>query len=1295
MSVLECESRFTAIYGKFVCLEVGKLVTYLNKRKVFEVSSNGRSISLTSIFKKSCKKWIQKVSVVSNDDTQLPSPAFQSKRSVSLPSETSAGLQTCEWVTECKSDSAFSQDCSFENDFLLHFSGANSDFAFVLVCSKLPFAVGNVAKGVANIPWLRVYDFDENSRKNGLLLIVENLIKKQRYFTISTPNLQLASDRDYNQSLSEQATDWFFPKGFSDKPKTLFSCSPYIWHCRSKTVFEQQGVDIANYCSCLYVPVILILWYDYAPDDIICLDFFLSSLLLPFQSENALGYKILLCLDSIPDKTSPLYPLISKYQLRQYVMPLEKVCDLLSKATIRPAEQISRVKLPKAISDDDNSGCVEISEELTWIQQYIEVLPLKSLKDSESEKNGEIGKEFLKGDVVTWIDLAHGKAVERDKLQTVLRILANDIKSDTKKIVLYKILHAPGGGGTTFARQLLWYLHTEVPCGVVVPHPTFSVSQLLESVNLLYEKTQLPVVLLVDGRSDYEVEQLYKQCKAAIVVLHVQRCNFEFPNSTEPELAFSIEDYLPGHVTNNEANKLVDLFSKFAPQSRSALELLASDQSERKHIFEFGLTAFNLQFKGVHTYVKGYLGLNTKGFNVLSNLHPWQKVVAYLSLVQFYGQGGLPKKVFQHVLKGDAYGSSSLYDLGYSGRQLVVENNKEWKINYYAVAKEILNQILSGLFSKFSESKLSKAARVNLHELVFDFIHMLKEAMGNNVSESILLQLSNVILRRDYREMDVDDVYEKRRPFSRLLEDVVEDENRIKVLKALTSAFPLYCEFHAHLGRMLNIMGWYDEAEVSLQKALDLRKKEREVKGVTWSDNVRGRFHHMFGFACRRRANHELSNSQKKGTKPNLPVIFKIIKKAVYHFTEGRKYVTYNRSYGYIGEVRVRLLIAEYVQNNHKEYPDGCVEAFNGVLDEKDIQLSEFIRDTHPVCDQLLAECHRYSYETELKDVKDFYPCMDKFIKCFQGVMGSQKVWQESKSNIAIRRSKIASLKMQYFCKGAKRIPNVDDIENVEDVKSLISNHEETLREVLSSTNYQTVSISYDALEWLEAIRHRSIKNNYSLINVLQTVEAWEKRNEVGYSTFYLYVLHFLLALYSPGIKTSSHYYSKAVDSRRKLKSSKQRFVNTRLTREWLADHDAPTIRKLVCRNKLGVWDRDARFWKDSEAISQLEVCTGIVVQSFYKRHGVIKLDVANPYIQVEIVFYPAYYNLFGSRYSHQSTPVEFFIGFSAELGAEAFSVKALQQNFCAHCKSLSNTITLNQPEGGVCSKCTIPLEMN
>ncbi|CAK8679256.1 unnamed protein product [Clavelina lepadiformis] len=1141
----------------------------------------------------------------------------------------------------------------------------DEDPSYFLLCSKLDS--GSDLKGVANIPWLKVFDFDRESRNIGLLSGIEKCIKSTRNLTISTSN-------DVSKPLSECATDWYFPLGFSDRQDTIHDSQPSKWYSSVKNNLENQYLEMNDFCLLKSLPVFLILWYSKNKDTLQCLNLVLLHLYSVIKDPK----RVILCTDENPSEI--LNQFIYKDELLSSVrvIPIQDVCYCLAQAGIPQLPKPGTIYLPRAINDEyPNLTSVEVTDDILWIRQFIELLPIRNLDEVKQKESMDAGKEFVRGGIITWDELAMGNiAVNRDAQKLIYSQIQKHILDERRSLII-KILHAPGGGGTTFARQLLWYLHTEVPCGVVQPSPMLPTTHLVECVEFLFEKTVLPVVLLIDGTSDFEIEQLYGNCNYAIVILHVQRYIGDIKNRYD-----SVRQtcYLPGSVSQQEAQKLCKVYSTFSPSRKEALKSLTSNCSDEKlHIYEYGLTAFNHEFKGVKNYVNGYMELQNQGFT-LQALLPWQKVVAFLSLVMYYGQSGLLKAVFHHLIKPE---DRSMYvsfnDLNFSGQQFVIESNGEWKINYYIIAKEILEQILLRSGPKHETSQhLSVEACSNLHELVIDFILMLKEAMKGSSSDRIVKTLADTILRRDYKDML--DINDERKSLSRLLENIPLWENRIKILQELSEAFPDNVEFRAHLGRLHNLNGDFASAQESLKYALELRTKAR----IGSPDNMRARILHMLGFAFLRRAKSIVNDRHGIQPREVIPDLLHYVKEAIKYFNEGRRYATYNLSYGYIGEVRARLFVAGYV---HKHIPGGCLAAFNNTL--QNVALSQFIRESHSACDQRLAECQRYTSDAELKKINHYLFSLQKFHQFYKGVTSRLKIWSKFNSNIPMQRSEIASLKMQYNSSENVQAPSLENVNNKRDVDKIIRLYEKTIQEIFFK-DLKDVYISLDMHGWLEAIRHPLADDHHELVNVLHIVERWKSRNELGFATFYLYVIYFVLAMYYPGQKLNMEYIDKCKELRQSMKANTNWTLKKLFTQEWLAVHDDLTIRKLVSRNKLGEWDKDKRFWKDPQKIKLLQVCAGTVTRSSHPLRGSIALTIPFQFARhsLEVYFLPIRYGLVGNRYSEQSQRVEFFIGFNYERGAEALSVRKLERSTCKRCRKVKEIITLHQEEKEKCMDC-------
>ncbi|CAK8687124.1 unnamed protein product [Clavelina lepadiformis] len=1245
-------------------------------RKDLNLPQNA-DIQPTASTSKGSVKQVRETGIVHKNDNQAPT-----KSSEQFPTSSLSGIcseidknekhtQVDLWLSESEHTSVIPKNSDNLQFLAKHFDEFDSRYAYFLVSSRLKQASSLL--NLMNVPWLKVFDFDVNSRSEGLLSSVEQNLTSKKKITIST-------SADSVQPISEKAIDWFFTLGFSDIKNTIFDGQPLQWYMSQKTALERQCSDIANFCICHRFPVFVILWYVTDFDTTQCLDWFLSCL-YPSLGTTA---KVILCINQFPNQTDPLNLIIDKYQLKgtTEIVGVDNVCQFFQLAKIPQALPPGTVRLPKEVSAENphSSGLafVELSKDVLWIQQYIELLPIESL--DEKQKSEDAGRDFVKGGTITWNDLASGNiAVDRDNQSEVYDKLKTEI-IDGRKSFIMKLFHAPGGGGTTFARQLLWYLHNDVPCGVVLPNHTLSIAHLVECVEFLFDKTLLPIVLLVDGRSDFEVKQLHEQCRFAVVILHVQRHIGDMSKSNPaPHVRC-----LPGNVSLQEAQKLTKLYSQFSPKSANALEKLTLRYSnETRYMFEYGLTAFNNEFKGVKKYVSGYLQLKTSFSTArIEDLQPWQKVVGFLALVSYFGQGSLDRQVFHQILTpSQQYSFVNISDLPFSAQQFILEFNGEWKISYYVIAKEILEQILSRYGTGSSKRlQLSVEACANLHVLVIAFIRMLRNVLKGNCSDRVLKTLSDTILRRDYGDlgMDLSDANDRRHKLSRLLEHISESENQIVVLRELTEAFPQYSEFHAHLGRLHTFSCNFNEAEKSLSTALSMRIKEQP----SCPDNSRGRILHMFGFALLRKA-RKLGYTDF-AEDDVVYSLLSIVTRAIQYFADGRRYATYNLSYGYIGEVRARLLIAEHV---HCNYPNGCLGAFDGSL--KNLRLSEFIRESHAVCDRLLSECQHYTLDAELKKIKDYYESVQNFNKFFKRVTNDLEIWLKTENNVEMHRSEIASIKMACS-KSNSKYSSVDNLLNKDDILKIIQLHEKSIHQILLDNNLKSVSVSVEILELFDAIRHPLTDDCYPLATIIQTVEQWESRNEMGYASYYLYIICFIFAVYSSGKSLGTMYNRRCEGLRRKFRARDFWNLKRLHSIEWLSNHDDLTMRKVVSRDKMGVWDNEKRFWKNPNTVKLLQVCTGTIIRSSNPLSGYITLDVPNPSSRynVEVYFVPKLYNLTGKRFADKSLRVEFFIGFDTVRGAEAFEIRELKRKICTNCNMMKEIITLNQEGVPKCFSC-------
>eukprot|EP00795_Rhopilema_esculentum_P000409 gene409-10076_t len=151
-------------------------------------------------------------------------------------------------------------------------------------------------------------------------------------------------------------------------------------------------------------------------------------------------------------------------------------------------------------------GCEDIPDEL-------------SDDDKEKFKNKHL-KSFLAGNVITFPSLYFRHDATRNITTEIINYIRS-LQSKVSKSQIVQITHAPGSGGTTVARRVLWDLHTTVPCAVVkmeyAPESFGPDSDgekylisLCDRISFLEDRCRIPPVILVDGSS--RVARILSDC---------------------------------------------------------------------------------------------------------------------------------------------------------------------------------------------------------------------------------------------------------------------------------------------------------------------------------------------------------------------------------------------------------------------------------------------------------------------------------------------------------------------------------------------------------------------------------------------------------------------------------------------------------------------------------------------------------------------------------------------------------------------------------------------------------------
>ncbi|XP_071088873.1 sterile alpha motif domain-containing protein 9-like [Haliotis cracherodii] len=158
-----------------------------------------------------------------------------------------------------------------------------------------------------------------------------------------------------------------------------------------------------------------------------------------------------------------------------------------------------------------------------------------NLKDPDSRENirKKAADAFYHGDQVSWLNLWFNQdhVLKRKQHKVLKEKVRNALDSpgydDDEKVGVVKLMHHPGAGGTTSAKQILWDLRSEYRCCVVIKITDDTAEQIVNLRNYEDKKKKRPPLILLDSMDEESMTSL---------LLNLEKC---------AKLALREENYFP------------------------------------------------------------------------------------------------------------------------------------------------------------------------------------------------------------------------------------------------------------------------------------------------------------------------------------------------------------------------------------------------------------------------------------------------------------------------------------------------------------------------------------------------------------------------------------------------------------------------------------------------------------------------------------------------------------------------------------------------------------------------------
>lgn len=1167
---------------------------------------------------------------------------------------------------------------------------------YVLLAGDVDCSVMHIS-AFGLLPWLCVYDFDIFSGSHGLHNAMEDLLGSKRH-------LKTCCWNDVPANITERGTRWCYMRGCREFSNTRTDTKDEriedikIWFKQVKRGVNAICEKLASFVEDYTVLTIVFLWPE-------------NEQLVPFMMKflshmtDSLSHSpnIVVCMN----KTQP----ITKTGMHRYKtmcdeyneflsvchFPFENLCfELKHFMADIPCGPLNN-KLPMKTEKDVGIRDAEITEnEAAWLGEDLDVLyidnPYSQSVLTEEEVHTEV-TNFYKGGTLPWYVWYNNKAEEsviersvQKELESKLEKHMSDYKTST-----VTLFHAPGSGGTTLAQKVLWSLHKMYPAVSLKLRTNSAVEELDRKMTFLYEKTDLPIVLLADAEEESKVRLLTRRLKYT-VILYVKRHLYKRPpsNKIKPDCV-----YLTGNVTEKESKELELKFGEKFENDKWKIDRLKCMTKEvndgQNHcMYEYGMTVYLHEFKAIVSYVAGYLDLNR---NSLRDLNSAQLCLGYLALVHYYGQASVPCQFFSSMFCKSANNVITLEDFPQPVEEFVVYDRNEGKRNkvricHYIIAKEILEQILSRHTSTDTkrDEMLGISACRNLSDFCVNFIEYAgeKRLIGSSCSD-VKFILTKTFIFRDEKDMGDNAEQVRRKPvLSRVMIDIPAGKplfmERFKVLKKLVDMFPEDPNFIAHLGRF-NAFCRPDaehDAEECFQKAV--RLCDEQVAGKEEENIEDGlkltlmHIYHMYGIVKQRYVAKFTGRSQKEKVvtfdeddvfNERIEDIVQVADDASYFFTKSRDITPENHdvyTYAYTGEIQVRLQICDFVMRRFKTHGKNGIKEF--MKSSASERAKIFVHSSIVVVENLILECY-----ADVDLVLSERESLQKLVMWYNTVFKDQELSTVNfgfTDQISDRRFKISALKLQSGRREA--LNGIETIEDGTHINEIINLYEENFSDVRIhgfQPNYSKRDLEREFRDWVHAVRHEKIQKVYGLESVLNKILFWNEQVMSPVSSFYVFVVYSLLGFGTDSTPGKTECLIEAAQRRENLKKMNHLVIRPKYPREWLGNTGNGIKRLKVGMRNIGTCteDRDST----SSLRDDLQVCKGTICHPNTNHvNGMIELDLGVNVTNIRVYYIPKVPKLEGNRFAGQR--VEFNLAFTIQHGYEAYNVKLLKRHGCMSC---------------------------
>lgn len=1055
---------------------------------------------------------------------------------------------------------------------------------YFLITDKLTLSNEQLSQ-FTNIKWDFIFDFDENSETDGLY----NAISSANYFPQTIHQIIHTSDDrgKITATFPSNTTFWYFPKGNKGRQKSLPQ-SNRIGDWRTMYGRYTQDLMIKYYSdnySHYHKPIkVVILSKDTEriKEIAYAIKGMNSNLNIEFIFANENNFNLLPLIDEISGKKIelPLFTLIEGLrEMRGFMFS---------------SNNSNEAYLP--CHSSKGKSILLKHDDVLSVKQFFQVIHLGILDEDEKQLSD---KSFYQGRKITWKELDNRFDVDRSITKNIIETIKDLLSKRTESEIVY-LTHYAGVGGSTVAKRVAFELYNEYP--VLFLNETvssYNETLLVEKLIKVFQITELPTLVVVDN-SNIARQQI--EVLERVAGNRLTKTVFLLVNSTfsEPRQGNNVF-YIPSSLDTKEIERFNIKFSKEYPTKKDNFAELIRQNFNALNPFYFGLIANEEEYISIDTYVSRRLeGINDQEKGLLK----------LLSFCQIFAKGKLrevPHFVISNFLNiNEEFIRLKKHTRNQKIHDLIIETESlTWKTIHPIIAQVILKQTIG-------VSNLGNVDVYALKKFAIDLIKSLRNISDHRNEEVLELLHSLFVLRNEEDRIeseeesrDFSDNLYNQRLFSKLLNDLDNNNNRIEVFEALTTEFPdENAHFWGHFSRLHSIDKNFEKALEAINKALEIDE-----------DYI---FHHIKGM-CYRTELYRLKDecwSDKDKAQMNREEMRANFDKASEAFSIARSLAP-QKEHGYIAFVQMvmQMIELEYSVSMYKT-PGRDYTHF--------ITTNAWCRDVLTKANEVINDYNNSNQEFQNPRIKEkqlqllkFFGEKDKMINAWNNLLDKREFDQ----NLVRRQLCYALLaKNEFDWMKAKG----------KDISRIIEHLEENLKNKVDVRDLRL---------WFEASRRLNSKIN----ELIKKVEQWEFQKPSLDTAYYLMCLFGVQAI--NGVKSG-------VDNYEKYQKKVLERINTPYSKvfclEWAGSTDTSAI--LINHQQLGTWVRDQQFFEVKP--TNLLRLKGKVIKYLSRMQGFLEIES----VGLQVMYQPGLCNHFSDD-AQKGTKVEFYLGFNYD-GARAFQVE-------------------------------------